>query len=175
MIPKTAEYALRAAVCLAGTTGAPASADVLAAQTKVPRSYLNRVLRDLATAGLVVSKPGPGGGHELARPPGEVTLLDVVDAVWPIQRIEECPLGLPSHTSLCPLHRELDRAYGSMQEAFRRVTLIELVDSTAPILPLRERSAPACEPAPGEPGGDGEEAHLGGESGVDECRGGCRR
>jgi Rrf2 family protein len=174
MIPKTAEYALRAAVCLAGTTGAPASADLLAERTKVPRSYLNRVLRDLATAGLVVSKPGPGGGHELARPPDEVTLLDVVNAVWPIQRIECCPLGLPSHTSLCPLHRELDQAYGSMQDAFRRVTLIELVDSAGPIPPLCERSDSPCEPVLSEAGRDREESHLDGQPGVGECRGDCR-
>lgn len=175
MIPKTAEYALRAAVCLAGLAGAPVSADLLAERTKVPRSYLNRVLRDLATAGLVVSKPGPGGGHELARPAGEVTLLDVVNAVWPIERIEQCPLGLPSHTSLCPLHRELDRAYGSMQDAFRRVSLSDLVDSASPIIPLCDPSVLLAQPATREPRGDRQEAKTGGKTKVDECRGGCRR
>ncbi len=172
MIPKTAEYALRATVCLAGTTGAPASADVLAERTKVPRSYLNRVLRDLSTAGLVVSKPGPGGGHELARPPDEMTILDVVDAVAPIERIERCPLGLPSHTTLCPLHRELDRAYATMREAFQRVRLSSLVDSTDPILPLCDPSAfLASEPTPCVCRGEGEKPHLNGEARVGQRRG----
>lgn len=174
MIPKTAEYALRATVCLAGAAGGPASADVLAERTKVPRSYLNRVLRDLAAAGLLHSKPGPGGGHELARPAGEVTILDVVNAVAPIERIERCPLGLPSHTSLCPLHRELDRAYASVQEAFRRVTLKDLVESADPIVPLCDLSILTGQPAAREPRGDGEEPHLHGEPGVGECGGGCR-
>ena len=155
MIPKTAEYALRAAVCLAGARGIPASADVLAERTKVPRSYLNRVLRDLAAAGLVTSKPGPGGGHELARPADRVTILDVVESVAPIERIEHCPLGLPSHTSLCPLHRELDRAYESMQAAFRNVTLQDLLESTSPIIPLCDLAPSAGEPAGGQSGGDG--------------------
>lgn len=171
MIPKTAEYALRAAVCLAGTAGAPASADLLAERTKVPRSYLNRVLRDLATAGLLTSKPGPGGGHELARPAGEVTILDVVNAVAPIERIEHCPLGLPSHTSLCPLHRELDRAYETMQEAFRRVSLKDLLESTSPIIPLCDLAASAGAPAPGEAGGQGEEPHREPKPGVGQGRG----
>lgn len=175
MIPKTAEYALRAAVCLAGTVGAPASADVLAERTKVPRSYLNRVLRDLATAGLLTSRPGPGGGHELARPAEEVTLLDVVNAVWPIERIEHCPLGLPSHTSLCPLHRELDQAYASMQEAFRRVTLSDLLDSADPIIPLCHSPSSTTEAAAGECRGDCQKPHLGGEPGIEQSRGRRRR
>lgn len=171
MIPKTAEYALRAAVCLAGTVGAPASADLLAERTKVPRSYLNRVLRDLADAGLLTSRPGPGGGHELARPAAEVTILDVINAVAPIERIEHCPLGLPSHTSLCPLHRELDQAYKTMQEAFRRVSLKDLLDSTSPIIPLCDLAASAGEPAAGQAGGDGEQPHLDEKARVGERRG----
>jgi len=152
MIPKTAEYALRAAVCLAGTAGSPASADLLA-------------------AGLLTSKPGPGGGHELARPAGEVTILDVVNAVAPIERIEHCPLGLPSHTSLCPLHRELDRAYETMQEAFRRVSLKDLLESTSPIIPLCDLAASAAPAASGEAGGEGEQPHREPEPGVGQGRG----
>ncbi|WP_165249788.1 RrF2 family transcriptional regulator [Paludisphaera soli] len=142
MLPKTAEYALRAAVCLAGEPGRPASADVLARKTKTPRSYLNRVLQDLAAAGLVHSRPGPGGGYELAKAPADVTILDVVEAVAPIERIRHCPLGLPSHTALCPLHRELDQAYATMEAAFRNVTLKSLLESTSPIIPLCDVGVP---------------------------------
>ncbi|MDG3004252.1 RrF2 family transcriptional regulator [Paludisphaera mucosa] len=143
MLPKTAEYALRAAVCLAGLPPGPASADVLAKRTKTPRSYLNRVLQDLAAAGLVQSRPGPGGGYELAKPAAAVTILDVVNAVAPIERIRHCPLGLPSHTSLCPLHRELDQAYATFEDAFRNVTLQDLLDSTNPVVPLCDVGLPS--------------------------------
>ncbi len=136
MISKTAEYALRAVVCLAGLPGQTASASVLAEKTKVPRSYLHRVLQDLAAEGLIRSRPGPGGGYELARATEAVTILDVVNAVAPIERIRNCPLGLPSHTELCPLHRELDRAYGATERAFRGVTVKDLLESTSPIIPL---------------------------------------
>lgn len=136
MLSKTAEYALRAMVCLASTPQQPNSADILAKKTQVPRSYLNRVLQDLAATGLVKSRPGPGGGYELARPTIEVTILDVVNAVSPIERIRQCPLGLTSHTELCPLHRELDQAYAATEAAFRAVTLESLVNSASPIIPL---------------------------------------
>lgn len=116
----------------------PESADFLAERTKVPRRYLHRVLQDLAAAGLVRSRPGPGGGYELARAPEDVTILDVVNAVAPIERIKACPLGLTSHTALCPLHMELDRAYAATEAAFRGVTVKAVLESTSPIIPLCE-------------------------------------
>src|SRR5690606_26602541 len=121
MISKTAEYALRAVTCLAANTGSSASADVLAEKTKVPRRYLTRVLQDLGAKGLITSRSGPGGGYVLAHPTDDVTILDVINAVAPLQRITSCPLGLKSHTSLCPLHAELDRAFAVTEAAFAAV------------------------------------------------------
>ena len=63
MLPKTAEYALRATVCLGRDPKHTESADRLAEQTKVPRRYLHKVLQDLIKAKLVRSQPGPGGGY----------------------------------------------------------------------------------------------------------------
>jgi Rrf2 family transcriptional regulator, nitric oxide-sensitive transcriptional repressor len=138
MISKTAEYALRAVACMAGDPGRPFSADTLAEKTQVPRRYLTRVLQDLCTAGLTQSRPGPGGGYELTRSPSEITILDIVNTVDPITRIRHCPLGLTTHTRLCPLHAELDRAYEATERAFAGVTIEALLNSTSPIIPLCE-------------------------------------
>lgn len=138
MLPKTSEYALRAAVWLGRTPNALASANQLAEATKIPRRYLHKVLQDLVRAGLVRSQPGPGGGYSLARKPSKVTILDVVEAVAEVQRIHRCPLGLPTHTALCPLHQELDNVYAASEKALKRVTIASLLDSTSRILPLCE-------------------------------------
>ena len=138
MLSKTAEYALRAVACMGSQSGSPVSADHLAVQTKVPRRYLTRVLQDLAAADLVTSRPGPGGGYELSVPTDQLTILDVVNTVAPIERIRSCPLGLSSHTDLCPLHAELDKAYAATESAFAGVTIKQLVESTSPIIPLCE-------------------------------------
>ncbi|EDL56029.1 RrF2 family transcriptional regulator [Gimesia maris] len=136
MLSKTHEYALRAVACLAGQPGKPASADFLAERTKVPRRYLTRVLQDLAASGIVSSKSGPKGGYELIAESGELTILDIVNAIAPLERIKACPLGLKSHTSLCPLHAELDRVYAETEAAFARVTIKQLLESTSTIIPL---------------------------------------
>ncbi len=138
MLSKTAEYALRAVACLGSQAGTPVSADILAEKTKVPRRYLTRVLQDLAAAGLVQSRSGPGGGYELSKATKDVTILDVINKVDPIERIKHCPLGLKSHQRLCPLHAELDKAYAATEAAFGKVTIEDLLQSTSPIVPLCE-------------------------------------
>lgn len=138
MLPKTAEYALRAVVWLARDPNQPASADLLAENTQVPRRYLHTVLQELARAGLVSSRSGPGGGYVLAMPAKSITILDVVNVVAPLERIERCPLGLSSHTKLCPLHRELDNVYAANEKALGRVTIAQLINSTSDIIPLCE-------------------------------------
>lgn len=138
MLSKTAEYALRAVACLGNQVGQPASANDLADRTKVPRRYLHRVLQDLVAADLVHSRSGPGGGYELNCQTDQVTILDIVNAVAPIERIHRCPLGLQSHKRLCPLHAELDRAYAATEKAFGGVTIRQLLESTSPIVPLCE-------------------------------------
>lgn len=56
--------------------------------------------------------------------PGELTILEAVNAVEPIQRLKTCPLGLVSHGArLCPLHRRIDNALALVEEAFGGTTL----------------------------------------------------
>jgi Rrf2 family protein len=136
MIPKTAEYALRAVVVLARDPEQAYSADQIAEVTHVPRRYAHKVLQALVRARLVRSQSGPGGGYALVQPPQDVSILDVVSAVEPIPRIRRCPLGLKGHTSLCPLHRELDEACAATERAFARVTIARLLSQTADTPPL---------------------------------------
>ena len=123
---------------MASQLGQPTSADALAEATQVPRRYLNRVLQDLGSVGLVRSRSGPGGGYELALEPRKISILDIVNAVSPLERIRVCPLGLKSHKELCPLHAELDNAYAATEKAFAGVTVQQLLESANPIIPLRD-------------------------------------
>ncbi len=136
MLPKTAEYALRTVAWLAHEADVIESADNLAERTRVPRRYLHKVLQDLVRGTIVRSRSGPGGGYALARGADSITILDVVNAVAPLERIRHCPLGLPSHKSLCPLHKELDRVYAETEAAFARVTIAQLLRSTSTVVPL---------------------------------------
>lgn len=136
MFSQTVEYALRAMAVLATGSGAQ-TAHQIAGATKVPADYLFKVLQGLGRAGLVIGVRGKHGGFSLARPAEEISILEVVNAVDPIQRIRHCPLDIPSHgTTLCPLHRKLDTAMQTVEEALGTTTLAEVVQGPAELRPL---------------------------------------
>jgi Rrf2 family protein len=125
---QTVEYALRAVAHLAYEAPNPRTTEQVAEATRVPPAYLSKVLQALSRGGIVKSQRGVGGGISLARPAEELTILEVVNAVEPIQRIKSCPLGLKSHgVRLCPLHRRIDDAMATVEAAFGSTTLAEIL------------------------------------------------
>ena len=137
MLSQTVEYALRAATYLATSPDEPKTVDQIAEATKVPVAYLAKVMQALVRGGLVKSRRGVGGGFTLARAPRDLPILEVVQAVDPLQRIKTCPLGLPSHGKhLCPLHRRLDNALAAMETAFSTTTLAEVLAEPSTSVPL---------------------------------------
>lgn len=137
MFSQTVEYALRAVVHLAIHSPQPQKTAEIAEATKVPTAYLSKVLQGLREKEIVNLQRGVGGGASLARAPAEITILDVVNAVDPIQRIRTCPLNLASHgVHLCALHRRMDDAMLRMEQAFQATTLAELLDDPNPSVPL---------------------------------------
>lgn len=142
MLSQTVEYALRAVVHLAMHAPAPQKTAAIAKTTKVPPAYLSKVLQGLKEKHIVHLQRGIGGGVSLAQSPETLTILDVVNAVDPIKRINQCPLDLEAHgTRLCALHFRMDRALQSMEEAFRATTLSDLLRDPNPSVPLCDKLA----------------------------------
>jgi Rrf2 family protein len=133
MISSTAKYALRAIVYLGSQHNNFVGRTEIANVTLVPVEYLLKVLSELIEAGLVESRRGPGGGYRLTMSPEKLTALQVVRVVDEIPRITECPLGIPDHQSLCPLHKLLDDAGRLVEEALGSATVADLI-------PERKRS-----------------------------------
>jgi Rrf2 family protein len=128
MFSQTMEYALRAVVCLATSTDQSITTHQIARDTKIPASYLSKVLQTLGRAGIVRSRRGLHGGFLLAKAPEDLTILDVVNAVDPIQRVGRCPLELEEHSAeLCPVHRRLDEALAEIEKGMERSTVAELI------------------------------------------------
>lgn len=128
LFSQTVEYALRAAVWLASRPDEPQTNPQIADATKVPAGYLFKVLQTLSRAGLVHGQRGVGGGFTLTRPADEITILEIVQAIEPIGRIDSCPLGIEAHGKrLCSLHRKLDEAAASIEDAFDKTSLADLL------------------------------------------------
>jgi Rrf2 family transcriptional regulator, nitric oxide-sensitive transcriptional repressor len=150
VISQTVEYALRATVLLADEGQGSRTVDEIAEATRVPKAYLSKVMQGLHRAGLVTSQRGLHGGFRLAKPPAEVSILEVVNAVERLQRIRTCPLGLAAHgVRLCPLHKRLDDALAMVEQAFANSTLAEIIADPNPSVPLCDfpKLPPAESPA----------------------------
>lgn len=137
MLTATGEYALRAAVYLAQHVGDPQTSALVAEGTKVPQGYLSKILQQLVRAELITSQRGIHGGFVLARPAAEISVLDVLRAVDSApERIHKCPLGIPGHLRLCPVHRLVDEAMATVEKAFASSDLETLSRSTRGVTPL---------------------------------------
>lgn len=100
----------------------------------------------MGRAGVVEAHRGLGGGFELARPLGELTVLEVINAVDPVRRIDRCPLNDCDREALCPLHSRLDEGLALIEALYGGTTIAELVAKPQPdhSLCVATSSPPPC-------------------------------
>ena len=103
-----------------GHDGRPIQVRVIGERQAIPARYLEQIFQRLRRAGIVTSKRGPGGGYTLARPPREITLRAVVEAVeGPLEASLSMEAAEGSAASLRPgfLWKDLAERFGEVLEA----------------------------------------------------------
>jgi Rrf2 family transcriptional regulator, cysteine metabolism repressor len=108
------DYAARAVLSLARRydRNTPTRVEEIASENNVPANYLNQILIELKAHGIVRSIRGKEGGYQLARPPSEITLGDVLTCIYgPL--LDAPALADPR----CPV--ELQEAWRQLQSALR--------------------------------------------------------
>ncbi|MCK6477923.1 MAG: Rrf2 family transcriptional regulator [Phycisphaerales bacterium] len=139
MFSRTVEYGLRAMVCLASSAPEQLTAEEIADRARLRRGYVSKIMRNLVRAGLVQSQRGPKGGFVLARDPDSIAILDIVNAVDAVVRIDKCPMGNPAHLRLCSLHKRLDDAIADIEQILRTTRLTDVLEPTSPVAPAEIR------------------------------------
>jgi Rrf2 family protein len=140
-ISAKADYAVRAAAELAAGWGSgPVKADTIARAQAIPPRFLFNILVELKHAGLVHSRRGAEGGFDLARPPAQVTLADVIRAVeGPLATIQD---ARPEQTTYPGAAAALSDVWiavrASLRSVLEEVTLADLVSGNLPAA-IRER------------------------------------
>jgi Rrf2 family iron-sulfur cluster assembly transcriptional regulator len=132
-LTRRGDYAVRAALCLArwGGDGRYVKIREVAQAMALPASYTPQVLRLLADAGLAEARAGRDGGYRLTRPPGEVALLEVVEAAEGAFTLERCILrGGPCHwEQACAVHAAWSAAVQACRDSLGLTTLADLVEA----------------------------------------------
>jgi Rrf2 family protein len=102
----------------------------------VPSAYLAKHLQALARAGVLDTVKGPRGGYRLSRPPAEITVLEVVEAIdgdEPAFRCTEIRRRGPSavaareYRTPCGIHRTFTRADDAWRAELAATTIADLV------------------------------------------------
>src|SRR5437867_3082441 len=129
------EYALRALLVLGLNYHQPViSIQAISRQQNIPKRFLEQILNDLKSAGLVQSRRGVAGGYRLARPPQEISLASVIrhieGALAPVscvsQRFYEkcsCP-----DESRCAIRSVMKEVRDAVVKVAERVTIADLCD-----------------------------------------------
>jgi Rrf2 family protein len=107
----------------------------VAASVNTNPVIIRRCLGDLRRAGLAEVRHGAGAGWSLARAPGEITLLEVHDAVGPeppfgLHRTEpnlECPVGRGIRSALSQVYGQVDQA---MRRELASVSVADVLRDT---------------------------------------------
>ena len=89
-IGRLADYGVLVLHHLGRVRPARVSMETLAELTHVPLPTVRKVMRYLADAGLVVSKRGPNGGYQIARPPSAISLAEAISAVEGPLALTDC-------------------------------------------------------------------------------------
>src|SRR5580698_658994 len=73
------EYALRALIVLGLNYGdSVVRIQTISEQQNVPKRFLEQILNDLKSAGVVESRRGVAGGYRLSKPPEKISLATVI-------------------------------------------------------------------------------------------------
>jgi Rrf2 family iron-sulfur cluster assembly transcriptional regulator len=128
-------YAIRAVLAIARAerdelpVALPVPMSRIADEMAIPRRFLPQVMGDLVRAGIVTARVGRGGGYALARSPGRLSILEVIEASEGDTRRVRCVLrgAACGAAEMCEVHEVVDEAQRALRDRLQRATLADLL------------------------------------------------
>lgn len=130
------DYALRAVLELASTGENPVTASAgahvvtaerIARAQDIPPKFCESILLQLRRGGIVYAQRGPEGGYWLARPVGEISLLEIIEVI-------DGPLGSPRVQAGSALNRVWTALEDAERGILSRVTIAHVISGDLPVI-----------------------------------------
>lgn len=143
-LTRGADYGTRGIIRLAKlSNSAVALVSDIAAAEGLPESYLAKIFQDMAKEGLIRSHRGAKGGFSLARPPEQITLRQIIEAVEGPIALSRClaPWEGCDKIDTCPVYPVLAEAQQKLLTTLDNTTLWDLVNNSSDQGELSDSSA----------------------------------
>lgn len=132
-LTKKADYGLIALCHLAGNNAA--SAKEIADTYGIPLPLLSKILQKLTRTGVLVSEQGTRGGYRLARPPRDISTLEVIRAIDGPIILTHCftEHARCDQSPRCPVREPLRKVHEGILRLLENITIHDLADDHMPI------------------------------------------
>lgn len=154
-LSKLTDYAVVVLVRLAGGEAVQTSPGIAGA-TGIPEPTVAKVLKALASGGLVASQRGARGGYRLVRPLRSIPVADVIAAIDGPIALAACVDGAVNECEsqgLCPMRGRWDPVNDAIHQALSSITLADMQEAAippafrVPARPVPARPVEAVRPA----------------------------
>jgi Rrf2 family protein len=130
-ITRQADYAVRAVLYLARLgQNQRAATSQIAEEQQIPPSFLAKIVSQLSVAGLLQTSRGARGGGSLAREPGQISLLEVIEAIDGPILLNECvsETGVCTFGDECPIHEVWCNAQAELVQRLKNIYFSQFVE-----------------------------------------------
>lgn len=142
---RACEYALRALLEMAQHPEQESwTVPELSARTDTPAPFLAKTFQSLVKGGILYSIKGRRGGFTFARPPGKISLMEIVEIIDGDALTKNCALGLPacSDVNPCPFHFHWKGVRNTITKALRHGTLLRMAQDNLSATGKRKAAKP---------------------------------
>lgn len=130
LLTKKSEYALLSLISIAKSDSAK-NVDVLSKELNIPKSFLAKIMQNLAKNDIVLSQRGVNGGFVLKKPYDEITILEIttvaeekMPSVFECSpSVTSCPQDIANACSVWPL---LNNLQGKINDFLGSLTLKDI-------------------------------------------------
>lgn len=106
------------------------SASEIAEMLKASEAHLAKVLQRLVRAGLILSNRGPKGGFTLAKASGDISLMEIYEAIDGEMPLRDCLFEKPACDGKnCSLYGLLNKVNSEVKNYFSKTSLSDLLKS----------------------------------------------
>jgi Rrf2 family protein len=128
-VTREADYAVRCILVLSKAADCTISAAEVSKSASIPKSFVAKILQRLSKKGIIKSTQGIAGGFQLAREPGDINLLEVIEAIQGPVATNLCAVDnrLCDRSSTCVIHPIWVKLKQNTEEQLKEETFAKLI------------------------------------------------